>query len=114
MFKNTSGWLLLSTKGAINCLCQRGSSKYGSIVKKRSFLTKFSTMIVKIFAFSVSINFLQSALRSINYFFHTQVNSDCSNMKVQNTFLTKFKIMKLKIDACNVFMIFLTTVPKNL
>ena len=71
-------------------------------------------MIVKIFAFSVSINFLQSALRSINYFFHTQVNSDCSNMKVQNTFLTKFKIMKLKIDACNVFMIFLNTVPKNL
>ena len=71
-------------------------------------------MIVKIFAFSVSIIFLQSALRSINYFFHTQVNSDCSNMKVQNTFLTKFKIMKLKIDASNVFMIFLTTVPKNL
>ena len=63
-------------------------------------------MIVKIFAFSVSINFLQSALRSINYFFHTQVNSDCSNMKVQNTFLTKFKIMKLKIDACSMFMIF--------
>ena len=64
-------------------------------------------MIVKIFAFSVSINFLQSALRSINYFFHTQVNSDCSNMKVQNTFLTKFKIMKLKIDACNVFKEFM-------
>ena len=71
-------------------------------------------MVVKSFAFIVSINFFQSALRSINYFFHTQVNSDCSNMKVQNTFLTKFKIMKLKIDACNVFMIFLTTVPKNL
>ena len=67
MFKNTSGWLLLSTKGAINCLCHRGSSRYGSIVKKRSFLTKFSTMIVKIFAFSVSIIFLQSALRSINF-----------------------------------------------
>ena len=73
-------------------------------------------MIVRIFAFGVSIIFLQSALalRSISYFFHTQVNSGCSNMKVQNTFLTKFKIMKLKIDACNVFMIFLTTVPKNL
>ena len=63
-------------------------------------------MIVKIFAFSVSIILVQSALRSINYFFHTQVNSDCSNMKVQNTFLTKFKIMKLKIDACSMFMIF--------
>ena len=59
-------------------------------------------MIVKIFAFSVSINFLLSALRSLNYFFHTQVNSHCSNMKVQNIFLTKFKIMKLKIDASNV------------
>ena len=70
-------------------------------------------MIVNILAFSVFIDFLQSALRSISSFFHTQVNSDCSNMKVQNTFLTKFKIMKLKIDACNVFMIFLTTVPKN-
>ena len=67
-------------------------------------------MIVKIFAFSVSIIFLQSALRSINYFFHTQVNSDCSNMKVQNNFLTKFKIMKLRIDACSVLIIFLTTV----
>ena len=63
-------------------------------------------MIVKIFAFSVSINFLQSALRSISYFFHAQFNSGCSNMKVQNTFLTKFKIMKLKIDACSMFMIF--------
>ena len=71
-------------------------------------------MIVKIFAFSVSIIFLQSALRSINYFFHTQVNSDCSNMKVQNTFLTKFKIMKLKIDACSMFMSFLSAVSKNL
>ena len=71
-------------------------------------------MIVKIFAFSVSINFLLSALRSLNYFFHTQVNSHCSNMKVQNTFLTKFKIMKLKIDGSNVVMNFLTTVPKNL
>ena len=70
-------------------------------------------MIVKIFVRSVSINFLQSALRSINYFFHTQVNSDCSNMKDQNTFLTKFKIMKLKIVACNVFIVFLTTAPKN-
>ena len=73
-------------------------------------------MIVRIFAFGVSIIFLQSALalRSISYFFHTQVNSGCSNMKVQNTFLTKFKIMKLKIDACSVTIIFLTTVPKNL
>ena len=73
-------------------------------------------MIVRIFAFGVSIIFLQSALalRSISYFFHTQVNSGCSNMKVQNIFLTKFKIMKLKIDACSVTIIFLTTVPKNL
>ena len=73
-------------------------------------------MIVRIFAFGVSIIFLQSALalRSISYFFHTQVNSGCSNMKVQNTFLTKFKIMKLKIDGSNVVMNFLTTVPKNL
>ena len=58
------------------------------------------------------INFLQSALRSISYFFHTQVNSDCSNMKDQNTCFTKFKIMKLKIDAYNAFIIFLTTAPK--
>ena len=45
-------------------------------------------MVVKIFAFIVSIIFLQSALtkKAINYFFHTQVNSGCSNMKVQNTF----------------------------
>ena len=71
-------------------------------------------MIVKTFTFCVPINFPQSALRSINYFFHTQVNSDCSNMKVKSTFLTKFKIMKLKIDASNVFMTFLTTLPKNL
>ena len=71
-------------------------------------------MIVKIFAFSVSINFLQSALRSISYFFHAQFNSGCSNMKVQNTFLTKFKIMKLKIDACSMFMSFLSAVSKNL
>ena len=72
-------------------------------------------MLVNIFAFSVSIIFLQSALRSINYFFHRHVNSDCSNMKkVQNTFLTKFKIMKLKTVACSVFIIFLTTVPNNL
>ena len=34
--------------------------------------------------------------------------------EIQNTFLTKFKIMKLKIDAFNVFIIFLTTIPKNL
>ena len=33
-------------------------------LKERSFLTKFSTMIVKINAFSVSIIFLQIALRS--------------------------------------------------
>ena len=59
-------------------------------------------MIVKIFAFSVSINFLQSALRSINYFFDTQINSDRRNMKDENTSLTKFKIMKLKIDSCNI------------
>ena len=74
-------------------------------------------MIVKIFAFSVSIyNFSSKCYmkQAINYFFHTQVNSGCGNMKVQNTFLTKFKIMKLKIDASNVFMIFLITVPKNL
>ena len=73
-------------------------------------------MIVRIFAFGVSIIFLQSALAllSISYFFHTQVNSGCSNMKVQNTFLTKFKIMKLKIDVCSVTIIILTTVPKNL
>ena len=73
-------------------------------------------MIVRIFAFGVSIIFLQSALalRSISYFFYTQVNSGCSDMKVQNTFLTNFKIMKLKIDACSVTIIFLTTVPKNL
>ena len=71
-------------------------------------------MIVKIFAFSVSLILVQSALLSINYFFHTQVNSDCSNMKVPNTFLTKSKILKLKIDTCIVFIIFLTTAPKNL
>ena len=73
-------------------------------------------MVVKIFAFIVSIIFLQSALtkKAINYFFHTQVNSGCSNIKVQNTFLTKFKIMKLKIDACSMFMTFLSAVPKNL
>ena len=35
-------------------------------------------------------------------------------MKVQNTFLAKFKIMELKIVARTVFMLFLTTVPKNL
>ena len=57
-------------------------------------------MTVKIFAFSVSIIF------AINYFFHTQVNSGCCNMKVQKTFLTKFKIMKLKIDAFSMFKIF--------
>ena len=73
-------------------------------------------MIVRIFAFGVSIIFLQSALalRSISYFFHTQVNSGCSNMKVQNTFLTKFKIMKLKIDAFRMFTLFLRAVPNNL
>ena len=71
MFKSTSRWLLLSTKGAINCLCHRESSKYGSIVKKRSFLTKFSTMVIKVLAFSVSINFLKSALEvSITSFIH--------------------------------------------
>ena len=74
-------------------------------------------MIVKIFAFSVSLyNFSSKCYtkQAINYFFHTQVNSARGNTKVQNTFLTKFKIMKLKIDASNVLMIFLTTVPKNL
>ena len=69
-------------------------------------------MIVKIFAFSVSINFLRSALRSsITSFIHM---STVAEHEIQNTFLTKFKIMKLKIDASNVLMIFLTTVPKNL
>ena len=66
-------------------------------------------MIVKTFAFSVSIyNFSSKCYtkQAINYFFHTQVNSGRGNTKVQNTFLTKFKIMKLKIDACSMFMIF--------
>ena len=35
-------------------------------------------------------------------------------MKFKNIFLTKFNIKELKIVACSVFMIFLTTVPKNL
>ena len=64
-------------------------------------------MIVKINAFSVSIDFLQSAQQgelSVTSFKHMSVAVVTWNSKI--TFLTDFKIIKLIMDALNVFMIF--------
>ena len=64
-------------------------------------------MIVKIYAFSVSLNFLESALPRelpITSFMHRSVAVVTWKSKIP--FLTKFKIMKLKIDAFRILMIF--------
>ena len=64
-------------------------------------------MIVKINAFSVSIDFLQSAQQgelSVTSFKHMSVAVVTWNSKT--TFLTDFKIIKLIMDALSVFMIF--------
>ena len=58
-------------------------------LKERSFLTKFSTFVIKINAFSVSIIFFQSALRSklsITSFIYWSTVAVVANTKVQNTF----------------------------
>ena len=64
-------------------------------------------MIVKINAFSVSIDFLQSAQQgelSVTSFKHMSVAVVTWNSKI--TFLTDFKIIKLIMDTLSVFMIF--------
>ena len=64
-------------------------------------------MIVKINAFSVSIDFLQSAQQgelSVTSFKRMSVAVVTWNSKT--TFLTDFKIIKLIMDALSVFMIF--------
>ena len=88
---------------AESCTISRGL-KYNSIVKKRLLLTKFSTMIVKINAFSEDS---YEVLLSYTSFFLSDVSVAVVTWKSKTPLLTKFTVMKLKIYVFSVSMIFL-------